>query len=231
MKINKLIYKNHELSVNIKQRLKHSPATEIKTEKIEFDIEDTDKNTFEGDGDYIDTKVDLFDDLNNNWTLLIDFVDTGKIEWYNSLFILHNFYEGYNNELYGFNIQKTGEAQGGRLAFQVNDRFYPTKALTNGTHTRLVIRFTAPSTLEMFFNDPDLDDALGCNSYYNFGQVNFHDVNNCTLHLACWYNENEGGVGRFWRGIINEFVVWDKESLSNEEVLFILNNSKEPENE
>ena len=200
---------------------KHSPAASIAPTKIEFDVET--EVEFEGDGDYIDTKVDLFDD-GNDWSFLIDFTDEGKAEWSDSLFILHNFFEGPDGELQGLNIQKTGEAQGTRLSFQVNDNFYATKQLSNGVNTRLVFTFKYPGELHMYYNDPDIDAYLGGNGHYKFAFNEYFDLDKCNLHLACWYNESQGGVGRFWRGIINEFIIWNKTALSDEQVQYILQN-------
>ena len=200
---------------------KHSPAASIAPTKIEFDVET--EVEFEGDGDYIDTKVDLFDD-GNDWSFLIDFTDEGKAEWSDSLFILHNFFEGPDGELQGLNIQKTGEAQGTRLSFQVNDNFYATKQLSNGVNTRLVFTFKYPGELHMYYNDPDIDAYLGGNGHYKFTFNEYFDLDKCNLHLACWYNESQGGVGRFWRGIINEFIIWNKTALSNEQVQYVLQN-------
>ena len=200
---------------------KHSPAASIAPTKIEFDVET--EVEFEGDGDYIDTKVDLFDD-GNDWSFLIDFTDEGKAEWSDSLFILHNFFEGPDGELQGLNIQKTGEAQGTRLSFQVNDNFYATKQLSNGVNTRLVFTFKYPGELHMYYNDPDIDAYLGSNGHYKFAFNEYFDLDKCNLHLACWYNESQGGVGRFWRGIINEFIIWNKTALSDEQVQYILQN-------
>ena len=200
---------------------KHSPAASIAPTKIEFDVET--EVEFEGDGDYIDTKVDLFDD-GNDWSFLIDFTDEGKAEWSDSLFILHNFFEGPDGELQGLNIQKTGEAQGTRLSFQVNDNFYATKQLSNGVNTRLVFTFKYPGELHMYYNDPDIDAYLGGNGHYKFTFNEYFDLDKCNLHLACWYNESQGGVGRFWRGIINEFIIWNKTALSDEQVQYVLQN-------
>ena len=200
---------------------KHSPAASIAPTKIEFDVET--EVEFEGDGDYIDTKVDLFDD-GNDWSFLIDFTDEGKAEWSDSLFILHNFFEGPDGELQGLNIQKTGEAQGTRLSFQVNDNFYATKQLSNGVNTRLVFTFKYPGELHMYYNDPDIDAYLGGNGHYKFAFNEYFDLDKCNLHLACWYNESQGGVGRFWRGIINEFIIWNKTALSDEQVQYVLQN-------
>ena len=203
----------------------HSPASALKPDKIEFDIgEDKDQQEFVGDGDYIDTGCNLFDDV-KNWTVLIDFTDGGKSEYINSLFILHNFHEGEN--LYGFNIQKTGTAQGNRLAFQVNSNFYATKPLVDGVNTRLVIRYTYPNVLELFYDDSDLGEYLGNDKYFKF---DYGDVNNTldnNLYLACWYNEDDGGIGRFWRGMVNEFIIWNDMALSDEMIYYVLANKKE----
>ena len=201
----------------------HSPATEIKQEQIEYDIEE--EVTFDEDGDYIDTGVDLFEP-GNDWSVLIDFDDHGYAEPVNSLFILHNFYEGPNGELYGFNIQKTGTAQGSRLSFQVNENYYATKTLNNGINTRLVVVYNYPNTLTMYYNDPEIDAHLNANGKFQFNFGEFHDVIGCNLHLACWYNESQGGVGRFWRGEINEFVTWTGTALTEQEALYALNNKK-----
>lgn len=225
MRIYKIISGGKVLKNIIFKRIPHSPATEIKTSDICYDI--CDKQAFEGDGDYIDTQINLFD-KNNNWSVLIDFTDLGKIEQYNSLFILHNLYEGGKNNLYGFNIQKTGMSQGSKLAFQVNNTFYPTKTLNSGDNTRLVIRYTSPNILELFYNDENFVDSLGSSTYFKFDYGEYTTILDCTLHLACWYNKNDGGVGRFWRGNINEFIIWDNVILTEEEIRFIINNKKYP---
>lgn len=200
----------------------HSPASFIKKEEIEYDIGK--QVHFSGDGDYIDTETNLFDN-NSNWSLLIDFTDNGHAEDVNSLFILHNFYE---KDLFGFNIQKTGRAQGSALSFQINDNYYKTKTLNDGVNTRLVITFKAPNTLEMYFNDIDLDYALGTSTpgYFKFNYGNIYKPVSCNLYLACWYNESEGGAGRFWRGHVNEFVTWQGTVLTEEEIQYILNNKE-----
>lgn len=206
------------------KRSEHSPAAEIKTGNIAYDIGT--ETVFDEDEDYIDTGVDLFEP-NSNWSVLIDFDDRGHAESSNSLFILHNFYEGPNGELQGFNIQKTGTVQGHRLSFQVNDKYYKTKPLEDGTNTRLVITFENPGTLKMYYNDPDIDQYLNGNGCFQFNFGEFHDIEGCNLHLACWYNESQGGVGRFWRGTINEFTAWTGTALTEQEALYVLNNKKE----
>lgn len=211
---NTLVYEMEEL---------HSPAASIEKPSISYDTEGV--KEFTGDGDYIDTGIDLFD-ANKNWSLLIDFTDEGKSESWNSLFILHNFYEGPNGELQGFNIQKTGDAQGNKLSFQVNDHFYSTKKLENGVNTRLVVTFTYPDILDMYYNDPDIDAALNSNGHYRFNFGQYVDISGCNLHLACWYNESQGGTGRYWRGQINEFITWDNKVLSQEQINYILKNKE-----
>lgn len=201
----------------------HSPAASIEKSSISYDTEEI--KEFSGEDDFIDTGVDLFD-AGQNWSILIDFTDEGKSEPSNSLFILHNFYEGPNGELQGFNIQKTGDAQGNRLAFQVNDHFYATKTLSTGVNTRLVITFTYPDKLDMYYNDPDIDAAIGGDSHYQFNFGQYVDISGCNLHLACWYNESQGGTGRFWRGQINEFIIWEGKVLDQIQINYILNNKQ-----
>lgn len=215
LEMNKILYEEFKPT--------HSPASFIKKEEIEYDIGD--RVSFDGDGDYIDTNTNLFDN-NSDWSLLIDFTDRGHAENVNSLFILHNFYE---NDLFGFNIQKTGRTQGNVLSFQINNNYYKTKTLNEGVNTRLVITFKAPNTLEMYFNDPDLDHALGISTsgYFKFNYGDVYKPISCNLYLACWYNESEDGVGRFWRGDINEFVTWKGTILSEEEIQYILRNKEE----
>lgn len=209
-------------------RVVHSPATSIETDKIEFDI-DGDNQLFVEDDDYINTGSNLFE-KGRDWTLLIDFTDNGICDWTNSLFILHNFYEG-EYQLCGFNIQKTGEAQGNRLSFQVNENYYATKPLINGTKTRLVLRYTFPATLEMYFNDEELASYLpgASNGYFKFNYGNPNHTIDSNLYLACWYNEREGGIGRFWRGEINEFVIWNNIALTEDEIRYILSSKKNVE--
>lgn len=209
-------------NVNSFKRMPHSPATTIKTSNIEYDV--TEEIEFDGTDDYIDTGVNLFD-KGYDWSLLIDFIDEGFSDSYYSSFILHNLYEG-GDVLYGFNIQKTGDVFGNRLGFQVNNNWYSTKLLKAGVNTRLVVVFKYPSDLDMYYNDPELDNVFGGVGHVKFDYSGYRPIEAGSLYLACWYNKNDGGIGRFWRGQINEFTVWNRVALSDEEIQFVLNNKK-----
>ena len=221
--IYRMFFMDQKLSkVHSFKRMPHSPATSIRTGNIEYDV--TEEVIFSGDGDYINTGVNLFE-KGHDWSMLIDFTDEGKSEPYNSLFILHNLHEE-NNDLYGFNIQKTGDAQGNRLGFQVNTNWYSTKPLVAGVNTRLVVTFRYPDKLDMYYNDPELDAAFGSVGHVKFDYSGYRPIEAGALHLACWYNKDQGGVGRFWRGQINEFVIWNRVALNDEEIQIVLNNKK-----